>query len=275
MLLSSKNSHPRDSRVTFDEPTHTYSIDGSSDGICSVTTLIHQYFPHFDPDDVILKMRNSRNGMPEKYARMTNSQIKELWNENGKEASGKGTMLHKRIELFYNDIETADELTIAKEFSYFLAFNETIKHRLEPYRTEWSIFRKELNLAGQLDMLYKIKREDGSYTGGFALYDWKRSKEIKMDNSYEKGLGILSHLDHCNYVHYSIQLNIYKRMLETLYDIQVDEMCLVILHPDNESFITIQVNEMKREINMIFKERKKFVNAIKEKEKEKDKEKEE
>jgi hypothetical protein len=55
-------------------------------------------------------------------------------------------------------------------------------------------------------------------------------------------------------------------MLETLYDIQVDEMCLVILHPDNESFITIQVNEMKREINMIFKERKKFVNAIKDKE---------
>jgi hypothetical protein len=53
-----------------------------------------------------------------------------------------------------------------------------------------------------------------------------------------------------------------------LYDIQVDEMCLVILHPDNESFITIQVNEMKREINMIFKERKKIVNAIKEKEKE-------
>jgi hypothetical protein len=211
-------------------------------------------------------MRNSRNGMPEKYARMTNSQIKELWNENGKEASAKGTMLHKRIELFYNDIETSDELTIAKEFSYFLAFNETIKNRLEPYRTEWSIFRKELNLAGQLDMLYKIKREDGSYTGGFALYDWKRSKEIKMDNSYEKGLGVLSHLDHCNYVHYSIQLNIYKRMLETLYDIQVDEMCLVILHPDNESFITIQVNEMKREINMIFKERKKFVNAIKDKE---------
>jgi hypothetical protein len=215
-----------------------------------------------------------------------NNQIKQLWNENGKEASGKGTMLHKRIELFYNDeyqpseypsedpseypseypSEKPSEDPIAKEFSYFLAFNKTIKDRLEPYRTEWSIFRKELNLAGQLDMLYKIKDEYGADTGTFALYDWKRSKEIKMENSYEKGLGILSHLDHCNYVHYSIQLNIYKRLLETLYDIHVAEMCLVILHPDNESFRTIPVAEMKREINLIFKHRKQVFASQKEKE---------
>jgi hypothetical protein len=33
-------------------------------------------------------------------------------------------------------------------------------------------------------------------------------------------------------------------------------MCLVILHPDNDSFITIPVHEMKKEIDYIFKERK-------------------
>ena len=262
MFLVDKNRHPRDSRVSFDEPTHTYSIDGSSVGICSVTTLIHRHFPHFNPDEVIHKMRNSRNGIPERYAKMTNEQIKEQWDESGKEASGKGTMLHKRIELFYNnelDKLEIDNDPIAKEYSYFLAFNETIKDRLEPYRTEWSIFRKEINLAGQLDMLYKIKNVDGSDTGTFALYDWKRSKEIKFENSFEKGLGVLSHLDHCNFVHYSIQLNIYKRLLETLYDISVREMCLVILHPDNESFKLFPVVEMKREINLIFKERKREI----------------
>jgi len=31
---------------------------------------------------------------------------------------------------------------------------------------------------------------------------------------------------------------------------------LVILHPDNDSFITIPVHEMKKEIDYIFKERK-------------------
>lgn len=250
--LSTLHPHPRDSRIVFDEPTHTYSIDGSSEGIISVTTLIHAHFPHFDADTVIQNMRNGRNGLPEKYKGMTDEQIKQQWSDSGKEASGQGTRLHKSIELFYNDDLNYIYEEQPKEFHHFLAFHETIKHRLTPYRTEWSIFRTELGLAGQLDMLYSINGADGKY----ALYDWKRSKEIKMENRYEKGKGGLSHLDHCNYSHYSIQLNVYKRLLETLYGLSIVEMCLVILHPDNDSFITIPVYEMKKEIDYIFKERK-------------------
>jgi hypothetical protein len=52
------NEHPRDSRITFDESTHTYYIDGSSENVISVTTLIHSYFPKFNADDVIKKMRS-------------------------------------------------------------------------------------------------------------------------------------------------------------------------------------------------------------------------
>ena len=44
-LLSQKNKHERDDRITFDENTHTYYVDGSSEGIVSVTTLIHHHFP--------------------------------------------------------------------------------------------------------------------------------------------------------------------------------------------------------------------------------------
>jgi len=250
--LSTLHPHPRDSRIVFDEPTHTYSIDGSSEDIISVTTLIHAHFPHFDADTVIQNMRNGRNGLPEKYKGMTDEEIKQQWSDSGKEASGQGTRLHKSIELFYNDDLNYIYEEQPKEFHHFLAFHETIKHRLTPYRTEWSIFRTELGLAGQLDMLYTINGEEGKY----ALYDWKRSKEIKMENRYEKGKGGLSHLDHCNYSHYSIQLNVYKRLIETLYGLTIVEMCLVILHPDNDSFITIPVYEMKKEIDYIFKERK-------------------
>ena len=255
--LSNLHPHPRDSRIVFDEPTHTYSIDGSSEGIISVTTLIHAHFPHFDADTVIRNMRNGRNGLPEKYKGMSDEEIKQQWSDSGKEASGQGTRLHKSIELFYNDDMNYMYEEQPKEFHHFLAFHDTIKHRLTPYRTEWSIFRTELGLAGQLDMLYSINGADGDgEEKKYALYDWKRSKEIKMENRYEKGKGGLSHLDHCNYSHYSIQLNVYKRLLETLYGLSIVEMCLVILHPDNDSFITIPVHEMKKEIDYIFKERK-------------------
>ena len=261
-FLEEKNPHPRDIRVTFDEPTHIYTIDGSSDGVISVTTLIHKHFPHFDPDDVLKKMRASLKGLNEKYKGLSDNEIKQLWNENGKHASERGTRLHKRIELYYNEVEVADlsklslnETEISKEFQHFLNFNETIKNRLEPYRTEWSLFRKDLKLAGQLDMLYRIKKNPTK----FALYDWKCVQEIKMDNRFEKGFGGLKHLDHCNYFHYSVQLNIYKRILETLYDINVVEMFLVILHPDNDSYKLVEIKELKREIDYIFKLRKKEV----------------
>jgi len=65
----------------------------------------------------------------------------------------------------------------------------------------------------------------------------------------------MRHLDHCNYSHYSLQLNVYKRILETRYDLFVSEMFLVILHPDNDSYLLEEVFEMKKEIDILFKER--------------------
>jgi len=248
--LSTKYPHARDSRISFDEATHTYEIDGSSEGVISVTTLIHHHFPKFNANEVLKKMRKSKNGM-DKYKGMTDEEIKTLWSENGKSASGQGTKMHKTIEMFYNDNFEYIYEEQPKEFMHFLSFHESIKARLTPFRTEWSIFRSDLKLAGQLDMLYKVNdREE------YALYDWKRSKEIKVDNKYEKGLGPFE-LDHCNYVHYSIQLNIYKRILETLYQLPIVEMFLVVLHPDNETYKLFQVNEMKNEIDYIITERKK------------------
>ena len=57
MKLEEQNKHLRDSRISFDEPTHSYTIDGSKNGIMSVTTLIHQYFPHFNAKEVIKKCK--------------------------------------------------------------------------------------------------------------------------------------------------------------------------------------------------------------------------
>lgn len=243
-MLSEKNKHERDDRISFDEKTHTYYVDGSSDGIISVTTLIHHHFPKFDADNVLKKMKNKK----EKYPNMTDEDIKKIWSDNGKNASENGTKLHKMIENYYNSIDNNKKDEESTEYQYFLKFNESIKDIFIPYRTEWSIFDGSIDLAGQVDMLYKKK--DGTY----ALYDWKRVKEIKK-NSFEKGIGKLSHLDHCNYIHYSIQLNIYKRILETRYDIKVSEMCLVVLHPENNDYLLEKVNDMSKIIDIIFKER--------------------
>lgn len=243
-MLSIKNKHERDERISFEEKTHTYYIDGSSEGIVSVTTLIHQHFPKFDASLILKKMKDKN----QKYPNMTDKEIKELWYNNGRNASQDGTKLHKLIENFYNGIKNPDE--DLKEYRHFIRFhNDVIKDKYDPYRTEWSVFDGELELAGQIDMVYK--KDDGTY----AIYDWKRIKDLKKENRFETGLGRLNNLSHCNYTHYSIQLNIYKRLLETRYSMIITEMFLVILHPDNDNYILEKVQDMSNYIDIIFEER--------------------
>lgn len=248
-MLSKQHSHPRDDRIQFVEETHTYYIDGSSKGVTSTTTFIHSFFPHFDADKVLSKMKNKK----EKYPGMTDAQIKEEWSSSGKKASQLGTKMHACIEDFYNGEYKEEEQT--KEFEYFQQFNEEIvkKRGFMPYRTEWSIFDETILLAGQVDMLYQKK--DGTY----ALYDWKRIKELKENNPYEKGKKDTpcSTIDHCNKNHYSLQLNIYKKVLETYYGITVSEMCLVILHPENDSYLLYEVNEMREIVDQLWEWRSK------------------
>ena len=65
-FLARKNPHPRDSRITFDEGPHIYTIDGDS-GFTSVTTWNHSHFEEFDADKIITRMMSSRNWKNSKY----------------------------------------------------------------------------------------------------------------------------------------------------------------------------------------------------------------
>ena len=119
----------------------------------------------------------------------------------------------------------------------------------EPYRTEWLVFKEDIKLAGSIDMLYM--KPDGT----IAIYDWKRAKEIKFENSFQNMVAPLDHLPDTNYWHYSLQLNIYRRILEELYDITVSELALVVLHPNNRQYKVIELNRMDDEVSAMFAHR--------------------
>jgi len=256
--LAVVNKHPRDTRITFDEASHKYTIDGSRYDI-SCTGFVHSFFGHFDADEIIKKMMSSRNWKPggasyEKYKDMTPDEIKQLWADSGAEASGAGTRMHLDVEHYYNAAPAGNlmvgsmvgewEPLESKEWDYFMAYEKQwrIPQGLVPFRTEWLVFNDEIRLAGSIDMVYA--KPDGTY----AIYDWKRSKEIKFDNKWQKGLAPIEHLDDCNYWHYSLQLNNYRRILEKFYGVVVSELALVILHPNNRSFQIVKLNMMDDEV---------------------------
>lgn len=243
--LSFKNKHPRDASIVFDEPTHVYTVNGTSKGWISCTKFLHEFFPHFDADAVIKKMMSSKKWPASKYYGKTAEEIKREWNQNGQSASGAGTAMHLSIEQFLHGHPELIEPPLLKtpEWKYFTNFWNSVKEDLIPYRSEWEVWSEEYKLAGSIDMIFYRKSDDS-----YVIYDWKRSKEIKTSNDFEKGLGPLRHLDACNYWQYTLQLNVYRWFLETYYGLKISDMYLVIMHPDNKNYRRLRLNRLETEV---------------------------
>lgn len=253
--LEYKNKHERDEYLYFDEKKHEYTFyDTRSQPIImypaiSSTTLIHSLFPKFDSDRIIDNMMASASWERNKYYPMTKQEIKDKWSENSREAMIKGTKLHEDIESYLN-FECISNESI--EFQYFLNFIRD--NRINVYRTEWKIFDEESGVAGTIDCACIDQY------GKITLYDWKRAKEIKRTNDFKKQYSLkpyLKHLEDVNFNQYSLQLNLYKYILEKNYKCVVKDMYLVVFHPENSNnnYKTVCVPDMSKEIKDIIQEK--------------------
>ena len=256
-MLSEINKHSRDNQIKFDEGPHIYTIDGDSN-YTSVTTFCHSKFPKFDADLIIHKMMNSKYWYKNKYYGKTQDEIKNEWELNRDNAANMGTKMHNDIECFYNKIKFNNN---SIEMKYFFSFVNDFPE-LTPYRTEWMIWDKQLKLAGSIDMVFM--NDDDT----LSIYDWKRCKEIVRNKRFEEYSNVecLSHIPNTNYWHYSLQLNMYKYIIEKNYKKVIKDLYLVCLHPDNknESYIRIEVPNLQHEINELLEIRKKdYYNQLK------------
>lgn len=248
-FLKQKNPHERDEHIVFVEEPHIYYVHGDPNNI-SVTTLVHKYFPKFDANLVITRMMNSRKWPESKYYGMTREEIKKQWSDAGTEATTKGTRMHKSFELFYNNVDTT-EYENDEEFRMFEKFVNDHDDLVTAYRTEWEVYDEDHKIAGSIDMVFENR------DGTLSIYDWKRSKEMKTKNSYgSKGFDHLSNFHDCNYVHYSLQLNIYKRILEKKYGKMIKDMFLIVIHPTFDEYQKYEVMDMQPVVDLIFNDRK-------------------
>lgn len=234
--LNELNRHHRDDRIKFFPVPHIYLIDDNPRTI-SASTLVKRFFEDFD-DEYWSERKASQKGI-------TKQAQKDEWESNRQISADLGTQLHLDIETYF---ESDKKITPKnkKEFTYFVNFYDKYLKNLKPYRTEWRIFDDLIYIAGTADMIFK--KDDGTY----AIYDWKRSKDIKMNNGFNKGIGVCGDLDDCNYNHYCLQLNIYKKILEDHYAKPVSEMYFVQLHPNFDGYKIYQVPNMRNKVDQMF-----------------------
>ena len=171
-------------------------------------------------------------------------------------ASSRGILMHWHIEMFLNGAQIC--APFSTEFKYFLEFykNFMLPRGLEPVRTEFCVFHTGLACAGQIDFLARYFGTDT-----YVIIDWKRSKEIKERNIFQNLLPPMDHLEQTNLNMYSLQLNMYRYIMQTEYDTRVDELYLVILHEINDKPLVFTVQIMDEDIGRILRHEKDERNA--------------
>ena len=234
--FNQRNKHPLDSTISFRASDHLYIVNG----VCleSVTTFVSSCFPKFNTE-LHAKQKAGALGI-------SVQEVIEMWERKGKESRDLGTAMHKKIENYYQGIDSAND----DAFNLFRIFANNIK--LVPYRTEWAVYDWEYKLAGTIDF---VDYQNGEYT----VYDWKRSDKIiangmpiKTNKYGEKGNYPLEHIDNSPYYHYALQLSLYKFILERNYGIKIDKLRLGIFHPSYNKPYLLEVPYLENEINTIF-----------------------
>lgn len=235
----------RNSRLVIDQENHLYIVDGKPMEF-SVTELIHKYFDNFNGPVVAKKMvENPQFRTDPKYKRywsITAGLSKEeavvaICNEwkSANTANLEGTAMHANIEEYLiSDTPIPD----SAEKTLFLRYHEDmLASGFITFRSEQAVYDEEYDLGGSVDMLYTRPEWLDERPVKAVLCDWKRSKEIKFHGfaAFNKppkcGRGLCADIEDCNFQHYSLQLNIYKHLLEKHYNMKIVKMEIVVIFP--------------------------------------------
>ena len=94
-------------------------------------------------------------------------------------------------------------------------------------------------------------------TQKYNIYDWKRVRKIEYKSFMNKTAiePCIDYILDTNYWHYTLQLNLYKFILELNYDIKIDEMNLIVCHPDNLSYEKISISLLTQDIKNLMQQR--------------------
>jgi hypothetical protein len=193
-------------KIEVDSANHGYRINGKT--LLSVTTLIKHVAPEFDKDTVSQRMAD-RGGVSQ-------AEILRQWEEKGAYSRDKGTRVHSYIEDRLNgkyDLILASTNERPPEIDGFDAAWKSLCGNLnaKPVCQELVVGDEQFGVAGRIDTLLEIVLP--KLGRQHCVFDWKTGK-LETKNSYERLLPPFQAYDNCKLNVYSIQLSLYRLILE-------------------------------------------------------------
>jgi hypothetical protein len=241
----------------------------------SVTGIIHRYFHDFDADTILDKMLRPDRKTPLKkqYRGKTKDQIKADWEANRVAASTAGTLMHRRIEHYLNQIPPDFEIPIlCPSYEQFLTWAQAHGPVVDKImRTEFLVSTdRDTRLNGSIDAVFLSRADPVQSVLYVRIFDWKRSKEIKRRNIWQCGKGICRDLEDCNFNHYALQLSLYQFILENYYShwdfeghvyekLVVVDRQLLVCHPDQPAAMYIPMPDMSYYVKQMVEDRRREI----------------
>ncbi len=216
--------------ITFIEKGHKYIHEGRE--LESATEFISQFFEKFDKEKWS-KHVAKRDGL-------TVEEVLELW-KNKADASCKfGHYVHNYAEALIKKTKTPEPVT-KNHKTYFKAIDKFMENENhEFFDAEKIIGSSTIGIAGMIDGLSRTDE-------GIFLIDWKTNKRIeKYGYNNRTCPPPLELLQDCKFSKYTLQLSLYRYILEKFYGWDVAGMMLV--HLKAENYDIHEVKYLKEEI---------------------------
>ena len=243
--------HPRDGRLRFEAAEHAYWWDGERVPV-SVTGGWEAFFPVFNPVETVKNCYASWIENPaSKYSALCQylslvegvdeqgqkDAILALWEANRANAAGLGTAMHTAIEIHLRTGRLPND-DATPELRHYLRWREEVASAWQPLRSEWGIFDDRARVAGTIDSLW-LDDENR-----LILVDWKRCKKgalTKKPYRGETGWGACAALPNTSLGHYTAQQNLYAAIVSRNYNLAIDAIYLVQLHPALKTYNCVSV----------------------------------
>jgi ATP-dependent exoDNAse (exonuclease V) beta subunit len=200
--------------IVFNASDHSYkSIDADGIQWVSVTSLVSNFKEPFDSKAVAQRVAKSKKS---KWFGISPEKIIELWDSESNRAITLGTFYHNQRESDICSLSSIEKEGLpipvykpVEEGSVKKAPDQRLTDGIYP---EHMVYLKSAGICGQSDLVEV-------YNSKVDIIDYKTNKEIKTE-SFKDWEGIskkmlfpVSHLDDCNFNHYSLQLSIYMYII--------------------------------------------------------------
>ncbi|MBC8437168.1 PD-(D/E)XK nuclease family protein [bacterium] len=200
--------------IKLNEEDHIYILqDDPEFNFTSSTTFLHKFFDPFDKQAVADSLLKN---VP-KYKNCTKEELFKEWEQS----ATIGTHVHLEVE---NYILTKKATTHPKSKAG-AKWIDGVPPWLALY-PEKILYSTEIGIAGMIDLLIY-----DSDTDEYVIVDWKTNKKISK-NSYKGKMGSKKSskdLEDCNFIKYSLQLSLYRYILEEYYGMKVKNSFIVHL----------------------------------------------